>query len=116
MVKAKERLRKPLIFVCSPYRGDVETNVGNARCYCRLVIKQGGIPFAPHLLLTQFLDDSIQEERRLGMDMGLEMLKLCNGLWAFGPPTSGMLEEISAARAMGIPVCLFGLDGRPRHE
>lgn len=116
MVKAKERLRKPLIFVCSPYRGDVETNVGNAHRYCRLVIKQGGIPFAPHLLFPQLLDDSIQEERRLGMDMGLEMLKLCNGLWAFGPSTSGMLEEISAARAMGIPVCLFGLDGRPRHE
>lgn len=116
MIKTRKRLRKPLIFVCSPYRGDVETNVGNARCYCRLVIKQGGIPFAPHLLFTQLLDDSIADERRLGMDMGLEMLKFCNGLWAFGPPTSGMLEEIGTARALGIPVRLFGLDGRPLHE
>ena len=116
MVKTKKRLEKPLIFVCSPYRGDVEANVGNARYYCRLVIKQGGIPFAPHLLFTQLLDDSVQEERRLGMEMGLEMLKLCKSLRAFGVPTSGMREEINAAQTLGIPVCQFGLDGRPQHE
>ena len=43
--RKQRRPDRPLIFVCSPYRGDTETNVQNARRYCRLVVEQGGIPF-----------------------------------------------------------------------
>ena len=53
-----------------------------------------GIPFAPHLLFTQFLDDAQLEERRLGLHMGVEMLRLCDALWAFGEPTQGMQAEM----------------------
>lgn len=45
--KSRKRLNQPLIFVCSPYRGDVNAHVKCARRYCRYVVKQGGIPFAP---------------------------------------------------------------------
>ena len=50
--KSCKRLNQPLIFVCSPYRGDVNAHVKCAHRYCRYVVKQGGIPFAPHLLFT----------------------------------------------------------------
>ena len=99
----------PVIFVCSPYRGDTETNVKNAQKYCRLVIQQGGIPFAPHLLFTQILDDDSEGERQLGMYMGTEMLKLCDELWAFGSPSSGMLNEIQMAEQLGVPVKRFDM-------
>lgn len=102
--KSRKRINQPLIFVCSPYRGDVDAHVKCARRYCRYVVKQGGIPFAPHLLFTQFLDDSKATDRRKGMLMGAEMLKLCDELWVFGEPSTGMQAEIDLAKHMGIPV------------
>lgn len=102
--KSRKRLNQPLIFVCSPYRGDVNAHVKCARRHCRYVVKQGGIPFAPHLLFTQFLDDSKASERRKGMLMGAEMLKLCDELWVFGEPSAGMQTEIDLAKCLGIPV------------
>ena len=109
--KKRKRPDRPVIFVCSPYRGDTETNTQNARRYCRLVMEQGGIPFAPHLLFTQFLDEENAAERRQGLRMGMEMLKLCGELWAFGEPTEGMRLEITQTRRLGIPVCRLDMSG-----
>lgn len=104
-------MKRPLIFICSPYRGDVEANTQKARGYCRFAMRRGGIPFAPHLLFTQFLDDSIVREREDGMAMGLSMLALCDELWAFGTPTAGMAAEISEAERLRIPVRRFNALG-----
>ena len=105
-------MNQPLIFICSPYRGDVKTNTQNACRYCRFVLQQNGIPFAPHLLFTQFLNDSIAEERETGIALGLEMLKRCDELWAFGPPTEGMALEIQEAARLGVPVRRFDTSRR----
>ena len=107
---------KSLIYVCSPYRGETKKqrrkNIRNARFYCRLVAKQGGIPFAPHLLFTQFLNEDNIRHRRLGLEMGIETLKHCNELWVFGQPTSGMEGEIASAMKLGIPVRWHDEEGR----
>lgn len=100
-------MKRPLIFICSPYRGDVETNTQNARRYCRFVLEQNGIPFAPHLLFTQFLNDDDDTERRVGLCLGVEMLKRCDELWAFGQPTDGMALEIQEAMRLGVRVRRF---------
>lgn len=71
-----------LIYVASPYAGDVEQNVENAKEYCRYVMEQGGVPLPSHLLYPQMLDDSSPAERGLGTRMGLELLARCDGLWA----------------------------------
>lgn len=112
---------KSLIYVCSPYRGETKKqrrkNIRNARFYCRLVAKQGGIPFAPHLLLTQFLNEENIRHRRLGLEMGIETLKRCDELWVFGQPTSGMEGEIASAMKLGVPVRWHDEEGRPgMHE
>lgn len=104
-------MKRPLIFICSPYRGDVEANTQKARSYCRFAIRRVCIPFAPHLLFTQFLDDSIARERENGMAMGLSMLALCDELWAFGTPTAGMAAEIAEAERLKIPVRCFNAVG-----
>lgn len=105
-----------LIYVCSPYRGAtrkaVKKNIQRARSYCRLVIQQGGIPFAPHLLFTQFLDDKNPRHRRLGFSLGTEMLERCDELWVFGEPSSGMAGEIFYARNYGLPIRWFDSEGR----
>ncbi len=106
------RPRIPLVFICSPFRDDTETNAHRARAYCSLASRQGCIPFAPHLLFTQFLDDAKADERKMGMYMGAEMLRLCDELWAFGEPTEGMAAEIELAERMGIPVRHHDLEGQ----
>ena len=111
---------KPLIYICSPYRGETKKerkrNVRNAKYFCRLVSKQGGIPFAPHLLFTQFLDDCNPRHRRLGLEMGVETIRRCDELWVFGKPTSGMAGEIAYAMKYQVPVRWFDSEGRSRHE
>ena len=104
-------MKKPLIFICSPYRGDVESNLENARRYCRFAIRRGGIPFTPHLLFTQFLDDSVAHEREPGLALGLSMLSICDELWVFGVQTAGMTLESSEAERLKIPVRRFNVFG-----
>jgi hypothetical protein len=92
------------VYVASPYAGDVEYNTSMARQYCRYAISQGVIPLAPHLLLTQFLNDRKPEERALGCSMGLRLLSHCQELWVFGQTiSSGMAAEIAEAERLGIP-------------
>ena len=94
-----------MIYVASPLSGDVEKNIEYAREACRAVMDSGHAFFAPHLLYPSFLDDTVPEERKLGMDMGLAVLENCDELWAFGPRISaGMAAEIEHAERLGIPV------------
>ena len=94
-----------LIFIASPYKGDVEKNVAYAKKACRYVLMEGNSFFCPHLLYPQILDENNPEERRLGISLGKEVLAKCDELWAFGDHiSSGMFEEIQFAREKGIPI------------
>ena len=94
-----------LVYIASPLSGDVEKNLDFARQACRYAISQNVTPFAPHLLYPQILDDSDPAERQLGIDMGNQMLKLCEELWLCGDRVSaGMEGERKLAESLGIPV------------
>ena len=69
-----------LVIVESPFAGDIEKNQEYARACLRDCLLKGESPYASHLLFTQkgILDDSIPEERKLGIDAGLEWGKLAN--------------------------------------
>ena len=45
----KQSLRafRPIVYICSPFSGDVETNVANARRYSRYAVDKGYIPTTP---------------------------------------------------------------------
>lgn len=94
------------VYICSPLRGDYENNIQRAREYSHAAVKKGCIPITPHIFFTQFMDDTNPSERKLAMDMGLELMLKCDELWAFGidHPSAGMAEEIEAAMDAGIPV------------
>lgn len=94
---------RPVVYICSPYAGDVEENVKKARTYCRYATDQGCIPLAPHLYLPQFLDE--ESERELALFMDIALLSRCAELWVFGSTISeGMEKEIQYARRKGKPI------------
>ena len=57
------------VFICSPYRGDVERNVALAKAHARFAAHCGYCPVAPHLMYPQFLKDSDPDERILGITL-----------------------------------------------
>ncbi|HML48592.1 MAG TPA: DUF4406 domain-containing protein [Clostridia bacterium] len=90
----------PLVYICSPYAGDIEQNVQNARRYCAFALTQKTLPIAPHLLFPQFLGaEETEESRELALHMGLILLCHCREVWFFGDTVSeGMKKELNRAR------------------
>lgn len=100
------------VFICSPYRDDVERNVKAARKHARMAAIIGYCPIAPHLLFPQFLNDRDPEERIMGITLGVEQMKMCDEVWVFGSRISnGMGFELEKAKELGIPVRLYDNDG-----
>lgn len=99
--KEEKALRafRPIIYICSPYAGDVDKNVKAAQRYSRFAVNKGFIPIAPHLLFPQFLNDGLPEERQLGLLFGNALMSKCTEVWVFGSTiSSGMAAEIKRAK------------------
>ena len=97
-----------IVYVCSPYSGDIARNIENARKYSRFVYEEGGIPFTPHLLFTQFMDDSDFTECKTAMNFNRIMLSKCDELWVFGSRFSkGMSDEICEAEKRHMKIRYF---------
>ena len=93
------RAFRPIVYICSPYSGDVEANVAAARRYSRFAVDKGFIPIAPHLLYPQFLNDDDERERELGLFFGNALMSKCAEVWVFGSRISaGMEAEIKRAK------------------
>jgi hypothetical protein len=94
-----------IIYVASPYAGDIQKNTEFAKRACRHVMNEGHAFFAPHLLYPQLLNDANPHERQTGLDMGIAVLSRCDELWCYGDRVSpGMRAEIEEAGRLGIPV------------
>ena len=109
-IEAEERKARfrPVVYVCSPFSGNLESNVENTRRYCRFAVDSGFVPFAPHLLFPQFMYDEVPEERELALFMGIVMLTKCAELWVFGERISkGMSKEIHNAEARNMLIRYF---------
>ena len=90
---------RPIVYICSPYAGDVDANTAAARRYCRHAVETGYIPIAPHLLFPQFLNDADPKERELELFFGNALMSKCSEVWVFGSRISpGMEAEINRAR------------------
>ncbi len=99
--KEEQALRafRPLVYICSPFSGDVEGNVKAAQRYSRFAVDIGFIPLAPHLLFPQFLNDNVLAERQLGLFFGDVLMSKCAEVWVFGKVISiGMEAEIKRAK------------------
>ena len=97
---------RPLVYICSPFSGDVEGNTQRARDYSRFAVDQGAVPLAPHLLLPQFMSEKTERDLALFMDMVL--LGRCEQLWVFGKNiSSGMAAEIDKAKQKKMKIRYF---------
>lgn len=67
-----------LIILESPLAGDVERNTEYARKCMKDALLRGEAPMVSHLLYTQCLDDTITEERDLGIEAGLAFKSVVN--------------------------------------
>ena len=104
-VEAEERVARaaaayrPLVYICSPYAGDIEKNTYRARAFSRFAVEKKYIPIAPHLLCPQSLNE--ETERWLGLKMGIVFMVKCEEIWVFGDVVSeGMAAEIDKAKRM----------------
>ena len=108
--KEEDTLRtfRPIVFICSPYSGDIEKNMKAAQDYCRFAVDMGFIPIAPHLLFPQFLNDTDPKERENGLFFGTVIMSKCAEVWVFGEKVSGgMAKEIEKAEKRGMRIRRF---------
>ncbi len=104
----KQSAYLPLVYICSPYRGDVDTNVMRARRYSYFAVSENTIPITPHLLFPQFMDDDIPSQRQLAMHFNYVLLGKCSQLWVFGDVISeGMEYEINLAKKRFMKIRYF---------
>lgn len=105
---------KKLVFICSPYKDDIEINTLRAKRYGRYAVTKRQVPIIPHLMYPRFLDENNYEERELGLEMGLILLSKCQELWVFGSRISkGMEIEIKEAERMKIPIRYHDIHCKP---
>ena len=111
--RSMPRNRKPVVYLCSRYAGDIEKNIAKARSFCRFAVEHGYVPIAVHLFYPQFLRDEDPIERKQGMTCGKALMDRCDEVWFFGTHFSkGMREEYLHARRKGYRIRCFAMDFR----
>lgn len=98
-----------MYYICSRYRGnkeEISEHIAYAKALTREILLFGHCAIAPHLYITDCLDDSDPEERKTGLEAALEILGKCDAVVVgqkFGI-SEGMAAEIAEAKKLGIPV------------
>lgn len=112
-IEKEEKVKKfsnKIVFICSPFGGDINGNTIRARRYGRFAVTERTVPIIPHLMYPQFLEEDNPKERQLGIEMGLILLSKCHELWVFGDRiSSGMGVEITQAKILKIPIRYFSI-------
>ena len=91
------------VVIESPYAGDIKANMAYLKIAMYDSIMRGEAPIASHKLYTDVLDDNDPEQRRLGIELGLSWLKVCD-LVAFytdlgmSPGMAACLGELKSLR------------------
>ena len=99
---------RPIVYICSPYCGNANRNIEMACKYSRFAVDKHYLPIAPHLLFTQFMDDTIPEERETAIFMNFVLMSKCAEMWVFGDVISaGMQSEINRAKHKNMKIRYF---------
>lgn len=98
-----------VIYIAHPVRGDVPGNRAEIVAICESLTRENPEIFAwaPYLQSITHLDDTVVEDRALGIRINTACLRsgVVDELWLYGDRISeGMRAEIALARELGIPV------------
>ena len=109
MIEIKE---KRFCYICSPYRGNILKQIRNRRYARELTeraINAGFTPITPHLYITQVLNDKIPAERQQGLEIGKDLLNICEVVFVgekYGI-SAGMAAELELAEKCGKQIWRF---------
>ncbi len=90
----------------SPYAGNVEENVAYAKRCVADSLKRGEAPIASHLLYPGILDDSVPEQRRVGLEAGHAWIQWAAAMVVYTDRgiSPGMKMAIVVANAWEVPI------------
>ena len=92
-----------IVYICSPYSGDVGRNIEKACRYSRYAVDEGCVPVTPHLYMPLFISE--ESERNLAISLDLRLMDVCSELWVCGDVISeGMRREMAYAADVGLRV------------
>lgn len=101
---------RPLVYICSPFLGDIEGNKKKAEEFAAYAYKNGCIPVTPHLLFP-FMNDEDDAERNIAMHMDIVLMGKCKEVWVLSEKiTDGMRNEIAKARSRRQTIRYFNHD------
>ena len=61
-IRRASRFRfRPIVYICSPYSGDIERNTEMAKRYSRYAVDEGVIPITPHLMFPLYMTEEERE-------------------------------------------------------
>ena len=110
VMKEKGSEFKPLVYICAPFSGNVETNIKNAVKLAELAYQKGCIPLTPHVLFP-FMNDENKKHRKDAMFMDIILLSKCQELWVLGDTiTERMEKEIGIATERRQTIKYFNTD------
>ena len=68
-------MKRPLAYLTAAWSGEPDIDMELAAHYCRLAYEADFSPICPLLYLPLFLNDSVPEEHKAGIDMRRDMLR-----------------------------------------
>lgn len=103
-------------YICSPLGADTTEEIHrNMLCARELMYYSsklfGVVAVAPHAYLPILLNDTVADERSLGLSFGVELLSMCQHIFVCGNRiSSGMAAEIKYAAKHGIKIHCFNVN------
>ena len=96
-------MKRPLAYLTAAWSGEPDVDMELAAHYCRLAYEAGFSPICPLLYLPLFLNDSVPEEHKAGIDMRRDMLRRSHTLIVCGSAMDeDVKNDIAVAGRLGI--------------
>ena len=98
-----KRLKRPLAYITAAWCGEPETDTEMGTRYSRMAYEAGFSPVCPVLYMPLFLNDSIPEEHKAGIDMRRDLLRRSHVLVVCGGDVDeDVKNDIAVAGRLGI--------------
>ena len=102
--------RRPLVVLESPYSSPTTQKLIENHNYAKAILNdsifRGESPFLSHLFYTQFLNDKIKDQRKLGMEAGWAVLHKADYVAVYLDLgwTDGMVDGVIEASRLGLKI------------
>ena len=98
-----KRLKRPLAYITAAWCGEPGTDTEMGTRYSRMAYEAGFSPVCPVLYMPLFLNDSVPEEHKAGIDMRRDLLRRSHVLVVCGGDVDeDVKNDIAVAGRLGI--------------